>query len=97
MLVAALDDVALDADHPLHEVPALGVEAVLAITFATGLVVRRSRSRQPAARVLEHHDVTALRGAAEPVGQLLDQDPSFLDQARLHRLRGDVDAWTKTP
>ncbi len=92
LLVAAVDDVAGDADHPLHQVAAGRVEPDLGQHL--GDVVGgagRLLAAEPAARVLEDHDVPALRGAAEPVRRLLDQDPVVLDQARLHRLRRDVE------
>ena len=91
-VVAADDGVAGHADDPLHEVTARGVEPDLLERL--GDRVRRARhvaGAEPAARVLEDHDVAALRPTAAPVGDLLDQDPVVLDQPRLHRLRRDVE------
>ena len=92
LLVAALDGVAGDADHPLHQVAAGRVEADL------GQPARQQRHRlrglqavEPAARVVEDDDVAALRPAAAPVRRLLHQDPVVDDEPGLHRLRGDVE------
>ena len=90
--VAAVDGVPGDADDPLHQVAARGVQPDLRQDPGDragrpgGLL-----GRQPAARVLEHHHVAPLRGATEPVGHLLHQDPVVAHQPGLHRLRGDVE------
>ena len=46
---------------------------------------------QPAAGVLEHHDLAAVRPVVAPVRHLLHHDPVVDHQARLHRSRGDVE------
>ena len=62
LLVAALDHVALDADHPLHQVAALGVEPDLGhhLGDRVGRAGGRRRASEPAAGVLEDDDVAAL-------------------------------------
>ena len=51
----------------------------------------RLRGAEPAARVGEHHGVAAVRGAAAPVGDLLDQDAVAGDEGVVHGRRRDVE------
>src|SRR5690606_21708125 len=82
--VAALDPVAADPDDPLDQVlvvlgrqqsdegePFLDLlDADRVVLLGHGLLVL-----EPAAGVLEHHDVPPLRLGTEPGGELVDQDP----------------------
>ncbi len=92
LLVAALDRVALDADDPLHQVAARRGRA-RSWPSPWRRVVGPADSAAPSQPPGSLKTTTSPRCglAAEPVGQLLHQDPVVLDQARLHRLRRDVE------
>ena len=86
--VAAADLVATDPDDPLHQVPAGRVQAER-LQGALHDVARllALRGAEPAAGVVEDHDVAAF-DVAGPVRPLLDQDAVLLDERGLHRHRG---------
>ena len=84
--VTADDMVTGQPDGPLDQVLGAGVgqHADELQGLADRPALLRRRAGQPAAGVLEHHDLAAFGG-----GQLLDQDPVADLQGVLHRDRGD--------
>ncbi len=98
LLVAALDPVAADADDPLDEVLlVLGRqqsdegEPFLDLLDPDGVLLLRGGPLvlEPAAGVLEHDDVPALRLGAEPRGELVDEHPVADLDRLLHGARRD--------
>ncbi len=91
--VTARDGVTADSDHPLDQVLFVvrrqqtdeGQELLALLDDRRIVLGRLALVLQPAAGVLEHHHVTALRLRAEPRGELVDQHPVSDADRLLHR------------
>ncbi|KUN17382.1 hypothetical protein AQJ23_41315 [Streptomyces antibioticus] len=98
LCVTALDAVAADADNALDQVLLVvggqqtdEGEPFLDLLDDDGVLLlhRRLLVLEPAAGVLEHDDVPALRLGAEPRGELVDQDAVADPDRLLHGARRD--------
>lgn len=92
-LVAALDGVPADRDHPLDQVLLVvrrqqtdeGQRLLDLLDDDRVVLLRRLLVPQPAAGVLEDHDIPALRLRTEPGRQFVHQDPVVDPDRLFHR------------